>query len=99
MEVMNMNWLKTRFAAYGFLLGTAGVKLLSTPEAKKAYTKVTAAALRGKDEVLKQYTKIRENCEDIAADAKEINEAKKKEELARKISEAKAFLASVEEKE
>ena len=92
-----MNWVKTRFLGYGFLLGTAGVKILSSKEAKKAYTKVTAAALRGKDEVMKQYTKIRENCEDIAAEAKSINEKLEKENLENKIREAKALLESLEQ--
>ena len=92
-----MNWVKTRFLGYGFLLGTAGVKILSSKEAKKAYTKVTAAALRGKDEVMKQYTKIRENCEDIAAEAKNINEKLEEENRENKIREAKALLESLEQ--
>ena len=90
-----MNWLKARFLGYGFLIGTAGVKLLSSKDAKKVYTDVTAAALRGKDEVLKQYTKIKENCEDISVEAKRINEKRNEEELQRKINEAEAFLESV----
>ena len=93
-----MNWLKARFLAYGVLLGTAGVKILSSDEAKKVYTHVTAAALRGKDEVLKEYTKIKENCEDIANDAKVLNETKQKDKLQKKIEEAKAFLDTVKEK-
>lgn len=90
-----MNWLKTRFLAYGVLLGTAGIKLLTSDSAKQAYTHVTAAALRGKDEVLKEYTKLKENCEDIANDAKAINRKKEKESLKKKIEEAEAFLDSV----
>lgn len=93
-----MNWSKIRFLGYGVLLGTAGVKALSSQDAKKVYTQVTAAALRGRDEALKQYTKIKENCEDIANDAKAINEQRKKEDLTRKIEEAKAFLDSVKTK-
>ena len=37
----------------GVLLGTAGIKVLSSKDAKKAYTHCTAAALRAKDEVMK----------------------------------------------
>ena len=65
----------------GVLFGTAGVKLLSGRDAKKAYTHVAAAALRGKDCVMESYDKIRENCSDIIADAKEINEKYKAEEI------------------
>ena len=56
---------------------------------------MTAAALRGKDEVLKEYTKLKENCEDIANDAKAINRKKETESLKKKIEEAEAFLDSV----
>ena len=58
----------------GVLFGTAGVKILTSREAKKAYTHVTAAALRAKDEVMKNVTTAKENAGDILADAKEINE-------------------------
>ena len=94
----HMNWSKARFMGYGVLLGTAGIKILSSQDAKKVYTNLTAAALRGKDEALKQYTRVKENCEDIANNAKAINEKRKKEDLARKIEEAEAFLATVKTK-
>ncbi len=68
------DWTKLRYLAYGFLLGTAGVKLMATPEAKKACTHVTAAALRGVDEVTKTATVLKENCDDIVAEAKLLNE-------------------------
>ena len=48
-----------RLVTYGFLAGTAGVKLLTSRDAKKVYTDITAAALRGKDEVLNDYALIR----------------------------------------
>ena len=38
--------------AGGVLFGTAGVKLLSSKDAKKVYTNCTAAVLRAKDSVL-----------------------------------------------
>ena len=69
-----MGWRRLGIFASGVLFGTAGVKLLSGRDAKKAYTHVAAAALRGKDCVMESYDKIRENCSDIIADAKEINE-------------------------
>ena len=34
-----MSWLKARFLAYGALLGTAGVKILSSQDAKKGIHK------------------------------------------------------------
>ena len=59
--------------AGGVLFGTAGVKILSSRDAKKVYTECTAAALRAKDCVMKTVTTVQENAEDILAEAKEIN--------------------------
>lgn len=61
------------FAA-GVLFDTAGLKILGCREAKKVYTGVTAAALRTKDCMMDAVTTVRENAEDIYADAKEQNE-------------------------
>ena len=71
---MKAIWGKAALFAGGVLFGTAGVKLLSSKDAKKAYTHATAAALRAKESVMKTVTKMRENADDILADAKEINE-------------------------
>ncbi len=60
--------------AGGVLFGTAGVKLLSSKDAKKVYTSCTAAALRAKDCVMKTATTVQENAEDILAEARMINE-------------------------
>lgn len=65
--------------AGGVLFGTAGMKVLGSEDAKKVYTHVTAAVLRAKDCVMEQATKIQENAEDILADAKELNRARKAE--------------------
>lgn len=64
----------------GTLFGTAGLKILSSRDAKKVYTHVTAAALRCKDQVISDVETIQENCSDILADAKAINEARKAEQ-------------------
>ena len=64
----------TGLVAAGVLLGTAGVKLLGSKDAKKLYTNCTAAVLRAKDCVMKTATKIQENAEDIYEEAKAINE-------------------------
>ena len=61
------------FAA-GVLFGTAGIKLLSSKDAKKVYTNCTAAVLRAKECVLKTAATIQENAEDVYAEAQQINE-------------------------
>lgn len=58
----------------GILFGTAGVKLLSSKDAKKVYTSCTAAALRVKDCVMKTVETVQENVGDVVAEAKELNE-------------------------
>ena len=65
-----------KFVAFagGVLFGTAGLKVLSSKDAKKVYTHTTAAALRAKECVMTTVTTIRENAGDILADAKQINE-------------------------
>lgn len=69
-----MDGKKIALFAGGFLLGTFGLKILSSEDAKEVYTNTTAAALRVKDEVMKDVTSIKENAEDIAAAAREKNE-------------------------
>ncbi len=64
----------------GLLFGTAGIKLLSSKDAKKLYAHCTAAFLRAKDFVMKTTTTVQENAEDILAEAKEINEKRAEEE-------------------
>ena len=71
---MAMNWKATGLFAAGVAFGTAGIRLLTSRDAKKAYTHATAATLRAKDCVMKTVSTIQENCEDIYADAKNINE-------------------------
>ena len=82
MEVFSMSNIlrkidgkKTGIFAAGVLFGTAGIKLLSSKDAKKVYTKCTAAVLRAKECVMKTVTNIQENAEDIYEEAKQINEA------------------------
>jgi len=60
----------------GVLMGTAGVAVLSSKDAKCAYTHCTAAVLRGKDSVMKTAATVKENCGDIYADAKDINDSR-----------------------
>ena len=81
--LQRVNWKKVGLFAAGFAFGTAGVKILSSKDAKKVYTNCTAAVLRAKEVVLKTATKVQENAEDIYAEAKQINEdrAAKEEEV------------------
>lgn len=73
--------------AGGVLFGTAGVKLLSSKDAKKVYTNCTAAVLRAKDSVMKTASTVQENAEDILAEAKQINEERAAKEAALKQEE------------
>ena len=57
--------VKTGIFAAGVLFGTAGVKILSSQDAKKVYTNCTAAVLRAKKCVMKTATTIQENAGDI----------------------------------
>ena len=57
----------------GVLFGTAGIKLLTSRDAKKVYSHGTAAVLRAKDCVMKTVTNVQENASDIYAEAKQIN--------------------------
>ena len=66
--------VKTGIFAAGVLFGTAGIKILSSQDAKKVYTNCTAAVLRAKKCVMKTATTIQENAGDIYAEAKAIND-------------------------
>lgn len=87
-----IKWNTIGKVACGFLLGTAGVKVLGSKDAKKCYTHLTAAAYRCKDSLMETYTTIKENCQDIDADAKEINEERYAKEREQEIADAKAVL-------
>lgn len=78
---MSIKWSKIGLFAAGILTGTAGVKILTSKDAKKVYAQAAAAALRGKDCVMETYTKAKENAGDILAEAKDIN-AKREEKAA-----------------
>ena len=69
-----MRWGKLLLFAGGVLFGTAGIKVLSSRDAKKVYTHCTAAVLRAKDAIVDQATVLQENCSDIYEEAKQINE-------------------------
>lgn len=67
---------KSWIFAAGVLFGTAGIKLLSTKEAKEAYVHLTAAGIRAKDYLWDKATVLRENAEDVYEQAKLLNEVR-----------------------
>lgn len=71
--IQKINKKSAGMFAAGVLFGTAGISLLSSKDAKKLYTNCTAAVLRAKKCVMDKATVFQENCEDIYADAKQIN--------------------------
>ncbi len=77
---MNIDYKKTGLFAAGVLFGTAGIKALSSKDAKKLYTNCTAAILRARDCVMKTAVTIQENAEDIYEEAKQINEDREAKE-------------------
>ncbi len=85
-----MKWSKLGLFAGGVLFGTAGIKILSSKDAKNVYTHCTAAALRAKDTVVDQATILQENCTDIYEAAKQINEERAAKEQEAKINEEPA---------
>ena len=71
---MSFNWKASGLFAAGVAFGTAGIKILTSKDAKKLYTNCTAAVLRAKACVMKTASAIQENAEDIYAEAQQINE-------------------------
>ena len=83
-----MNWGKVGLFAGGVLFGTAGIKILTSRDAKKVYACTTAAALRAKEAVMTTATNIREGADDILADAKALNEKYAAEDAPETIEDA-----------
>ena len=77
---MKKNYVRLACFVGGALFGSVGVKLLTSKDAKKAYTHITAAGLRMKESVMETVTSVQENAADILASAKEINEQRAQEE-------------------
>ena len=98
-NIMSFNWKATGLFAAGVAFGTAGIKVLSSKDAKKAYTHCTAATLRAKDFVMKTVNTVQENAEDIYAEAKSINEERAAAAEAKAIEDAKEEEAKAAAKE
>ena len=97
MKFNDIPWKKLGLFAGGVLFGTAGVRVLSSKDAKKCYTHATAAVLRAKDNVMETVTTVCENCDDILSDAKEINEQRTLEEEAAVIADECEEIADTSE--
>ncbi len=80
-------WKGIGIFAGGVLFGTAGIKILSSKDAKKVYTHCTAAFLRCKDYVLERKDILQENCTDIYEDAIDLNDKRAAEKAAIEIQE------------
>ena len=72
----------------GTLFGSAGIKLLSSKDAKNVYTHAAAAVLRMKDTVMNTVDCVKENAGDILASAEEINEKRAAEAEAAAVEDA-----------
>ena len=82
----------TKLACFvaGTLFGSAGIKLLSSKDAKRVYIHTTAAGLRMRDCVMETVTTVQENAADILASAKDLNEARASKEAAEEIRDIPA---------
>ena len=79
---MMKHYIKLACFVGGALFGSAGIRLLTSRDAKKASTYMTAAGLRMKDTVMETVTAVQENAADILASAKDMNEARAAKEAA-----------------
>ncbi len=98
MFLCDLGWKRIACFAGGVLFGTAGISILKSKDAKKAYTHCTAAVLRGKDAVMNTASTLKDNCQDIYEDASDINEKRYAEDDKRKLEAAKELVRQYEEK-
>ena len=82
----------------GLALGTLGLKVLTSKDARKVYANVLAAGLRAKESLMQTAEKVQASGGDILAEAKEINESRS-EELFAEEAETVEVEAKAAEKE
>ena len=75
--MIKLNTKHSGLFAAGVVFGTAGIKVLSSKDAKKLYTNCTAAVLRAKDCVMK--TEAKQINEDRAAAEEAFEDAAEEE--------------------
>ena len=72
--------------AGGALFGSVGLKLLTSRDAKKVYTHLSAAGLRAQKSVMETVTTVQEEAADILAAAKDVNAEREAKEAAAEIN-------------
>ena len=74
LNLKDINWKKPGLFAAGVAFGTAGIKILTSDDAKKLYTNCTAAVLRAKSCVMKTATSVQEiiSCHNTQAPAEHL---------------------------
>ena len=77
-----MDFKKLGLFAAGTLFGTAGIKILTSKDARKVYTEATAAALRAKECVMTTVTKAINDQRAAAAEAEVVEDAAEEAEPA-----------------
>ena len=87
LNLKDINWKKPGLFAAGVAFGTAGIKILTSDDAKKLYTNCTAAVLRAKETVMNTVTTVQKNAEDIYEGAKQNNEARAEAKVAAEFAE------------
>ena len=87
-----IDWKKSGIFAAGVLFGTAGIKVLSSRDARKVYTQGAAAVLRAKECVMNTAAVVQENAEDILAEARQINEDRRAADAAREVADEEASM-------
>ena len=68
-----INLTSVKLLAGGAALATIGLRIIRSKEAKKLYSYATAAVLREKDHIMDFVSDVKADCQDIYADAKDIN--------------------------
>lgn len=62
-------WNHTGIFVGGMLFATKGIELLKTKQAHKFFVDTVSLGLRAKDDIMKNVTAVREEAEDIVAEA------------------------------
>lgn len=62
-------WNHAGFFVGGMLFATKGIELLKTKQAHKLFVDATSLGLKARDEVMKNVTAVKEEAEDIVAEA------------------------------
>ena len=83
--MVDFKFKKSGLFAAGVLFGTAGIKILTSKDAKKLYTGCTAAVLRAKDCIMKTATSLQERLQ-MRMHSRRQQKRQKKQQLKRQLS-------------